>query len=332
MGVIYNRKQAYQDITNQIVKMLQEGKVPWHNEWLQYQIDFLTKRIYSGFNQLWLTLTMNFKRYKSPYWLGYKQVQKLKGKVKKGETGSRIYFFSRYIPCNVQKMCGNCKEKKSCLKSDMIQATNKNEKIKDINTVYKICEDYEPMWKVILQSHVVFNIEQTTLEIPNQTEEYMFDYSGIKKVLEGYTDIPPVLEGGTRAFYNRKEDYIGMPIKRLFFSEEAYYSTLFHELVHSTGYEKRLNRKSLYSIKGSEQYAFEELIAELGAMFLCLEAKIKNKRKIENSAAYIQSWIKVLQNNPDWIFKASRQAEKAVNYILRNMATEKNHDHDSIAA
>ncbi len=313
MGAIYNRKAIYQEITNQIVEILKQGKIPWQDTWVSSQSNYETKAAYHGFNQFFLNLMMNYKKYKFPYWLTFLQAKKLGGKVKKGEKGTLILFYSPYIPANSQSMCKNCHNSKECNKKNTFNKI----KIETRQDIDNLCEDYSPVWKSILKSHVVFNIEQTTLEIKeSSTEEYLFNLSKIKKVLENYIDMPPILEGGTRAAYNWQEDYIKMPIKKLFFTEESYYATLFHELVHSTGYEKRLNRQSLYSTKGDELYAYEELIAELGAMFLCAEAGMKNEKRIENSSAYIQSWIKVLKDNPDWIFKASNEAQKAVNYII----------------
>ena len=314
MGAIYNRKALYKQITDEIISLLKKGTIAWKEEWVRIQSNFSTKKSYSGFNQFWLNFKMNTKGYKTPYWLGFMQAKKMGGKIKKGEKGSQILYYSRYMPCNAEKMCFNCKNNKNCSYKDTIADNSiKIETQADIDT---ICDNYEPVWKTILKSHIVFNLDQIEgIKKPSITEEYIFDIKKIRQILESYVDIPPVLEGGTKASYNYQEDFINMPAKNLFFSEEAYWATLFHELVHSTGYEKRLNRPMVSKTK-IEKYSFEELIAELGAMFLCAEASIKNKRRLENSAAYIQSWIDVLSDNPDWVFKASIQAQKAVDYIL----------------
>jgi len=129
---------------------------------------------------------------------------------------------------------------------------------------------------------------------------------------------PPEIEhGGNRAYYRPSTDSIGMPEKKNFASEDGYYHILFHELVHSTMHITRLDRKK--SREGLEtrkhEYSFEELVAELGACFLACETGIQTDATLKNSASYLKSWIKPLQDNPDWIMKASSQASKAVKYI-----------------
>ncbi len=108
-----------------------------------------------------------------------------------------------------------------------------------------------------------------------------------------------------------------MPKLEQFTSSNEYYSTLFHEMTHSTGHCSRLNCE-LEKIAGfgSEEYSKEELIAEIGSAYLCEVAKIATKKTINNSVAYLQSWIKVLKNDKRLIISASGQAEKAVNFIL----------------
>jgi antirestriction protein ArdC len=316
MGAVYNRKALYKQITLEVVEMLKKGKIAWREQWVRLQSNFSTKQPYSGFNQFWLNLKMNVYGYKYPYWLGFMQAKKMGGKVKKGEKGTQVLFYSPYLPNNAERMCSNCKNVNNCSYKDTI--ADKKIKIESRDDIDNLCDDYSPVFKSILKTHFVFNLDQIEgIEIPEITEEYFYDISKVRNILDSYVDAPPVVEGGSKAAYNFREDFIKMPKKSLFFSEEGYWATLFHELTHSTGYEKRLNRK-MTTQADLESYSFEELIAELGAMFLCAEAGIKNQQRLENSAAYIQSWITVLEDNPDWIFKASLQAQRAVNYILKN--------------
>lgn len=109
-----------------------------------------------------------------------------------------------------------------------------------------------------------------------------------------------------------------MPEKELFFSDEEYYSTLFHELVHSTGHNKRLNRLKV----GKENYAKEELIAEIGNAFLCAETGIE-QITLENSTAYIKNWLGALKSDEKYIIFAAAQAQKAVDYILSTKKSSK---------
>jgi len=107
-----------------------------------------------------------------------------------------------------------------------------------------------------------------------------------------------------------------LPIAEAFNTSEEYYSTAFHELVHSTGHQSRLNRKEIVETNnfGSHDYSKEELVAELGAAFLCAECEIVD-RVIGNSTAYVSGWMEKLEKNPKWIVMASSKAEKAFRYI-----------------
>jgi len=128
---------------------------------------------------------------------------------------------------------------------------------------------------------------------------------------------PDIQYGGNRACYSVTLDYIKLPHQHTFLSSEEYYSTLFHELAHSTGHANRLARKSILepSYFGSHEYSKEELVAEMGAAFLCGHAGIENIT-INNSAAYIQGWLKALKNDKTLLIHAAAQAQKASDYIL----------------
>jgi antirestriction protein ArdC len=136
---------------------------------------------------------------------------------------------------------------------------------------------------------------------------------------------PPIAEGSAIPFYRPGTDSVHMPERRFFTSEEAYYSTLFHELTHSTGHESRLARKSLLENKGIDAtgearktYAEEELVAEMGASFLNAHAGFMDA-EIENSAAYLQGWIDALKSKDakGWIIRAASQAQKAADFVLK---------------
>ncbi len=124
------------------------------------------------------------------------------------------------------------------------------------------------------------------------------------------------LSGG-KAFYHKGQDYVNMPRMEVFNSSEDYYATLFHELVHSTGHKERLDRKELLNSKGfkTEDYAIEELTAEMGASYLKSYAGIPIEQ-VENNASYIQGWLERLKKDKKFIVYASAQAQKATDYIL----------------
>jgi antirestriction protein ArdC len=145
-----------------------------------------------------------------------------------------------------------------------------------------------------------------------------------EKIVEGYKDSPKIVnKDDNRAYYNPFFDFINMPVMGKFNKVEEYYSTIFHEMIHSTGHTNRLkrldNQKS--AAFGSEDYSKEELVAEFGAAMLCGIAGIENST-IENSTAYIQSWLKALRDDKTLAVKAAAQAQKAADYILGTMFQE----------
>lgn len=139
------------------------------------------------------------------------------------------------------------------------------------------------------------------------------------------TGLPAIKHQGDKAFYNPKNDSITLPNIERFNSDEAYYKTLFHELAHSTGHMKRLDRKELvaYDGFGKENYSKEELTAELTAAYLCAVCGIEEP-VINSSAAYIQGWLKALKNDKRLILKAATQAQAAADYILNISAHKVN--------
>jgi antirestriction protein ArdC len=154
----------------------------------------------------------------------------------------------------------------------------------------------------------VFNIDQMDgIEI--DTKQITFNpIQEAESLFNSMTDIPPILYGFDRACYIPSKDIINLPSKESFSHEEAYYETLFHELVHSTSSDKRLNRDT-------SSYASEELVAELGSAILCSEAGIVQS-VIDNSQAYINGWIKDLSDHPKMIMHCAALANKAIEYLV----------------
>jgi antirestriction protein ArdC len=128
---------------------------------------------------------------------------------------------------------------------------------------------------------------------------------------------PSIERKEARAYYQVSGDVVNMPKENLFQSDEEYYSTLFHELIHSTGHESRLNRDEISktNLCGSHDYSKEELVAEMGAAFLCGRCGIEPS-VIENQAAYIQGWLKKLKSHKKWLIYAAAKAQKATDFIL----------------
>ena len=133
---------------------------------------------------------------------------------------------------------------------------------------------------------------------------------------------PEIVHAGSKAFYSPITDRVTLPTPDLFASAEEYYATGFHELIHSTGHEKRLARESILEAApfGSATYSVEELVAEMGAAYLCAESGI-SPAVIENQAAYLAGWLNKLRHDRGLVIRAAGQAQRAADYVLRRMPT-----------
>jgi antirestriction protein ArdC len=276
-------------ITNKIIEKLKQGIVAWHKTWkIARPQNFVTKKVYRGINILLLNMT----DFSCPFWASFKQIQELGGKVKKGEKSTMVVYWKIL-------------EK---------QETVKRENGKKENVIHKI---------PLMRYYNIFNLEQTT-GIKYKVEKQEFNkIEKCEEVIAGYKDKPEVKHNLEKAYYAIILDYISIPNKKQFETEEGYYATLFHEYIHSTGAEHRLNRKTVAQagVFGSENYSKEELVAELGASFLSAITGIEQKT-IDNSASYIQNWLEQLQNDTSLIIYASAQANKAIDYILNGKKEE----------
>ena len=276
---------VYQIVTNRIIALLEQGTVPWQKPWIEPGIpkNLLSKRPYRGIN-LWLLLSLD---YQHNLFLTWDQLKKIGGSVKQGEHGHVVVFWKTL------KKDGDIEEE---------------ERKKNIP---------------LLRYYKVFNVEQCK-DIPenlvNLKVERHQEHDTLlqcEQIVECMPSVPDIKHKVQKAFYDIEKDYINMPRKKSFVTPESYYCTLFHELVHSTGHEKRLNRSSITQMmeSGSDQYSIEELVAEMGAAYLCSHAWILSEQ-VENIAAYIGGWVKQLSNDKKFIIRAAGNAQKAVDYIL----------------
>lgn len=165
----------------------------------------------------------------------------------------------------------------------------------------------------------VFKIGEQTEGIEPKRQNEAFEHDPIEeaeKIISGYKNAPKYTFNSGSAYYRPSEDVVNVPPKTDFKKIEAYYSTYFHEIVHSTGHSKRLNRAGIAEFNGfgTEKYSREELVAELGASMLCAIVGIENAI-LDSSASYIESWLKVLKDDKTMIISASQQAQKAVDHI-----------------
>ena len=281
---------AYQKITEQIIKALEEGTVPWQKGWLTNPaVSHNDGRVYSFLNQILL-------RRNGGEWLTFNQVTANGGKVKKGEHGSIVLFF-------------NFKE----------------EEIKDDNGNV-IIEAGEPLKRKIPMPryYYVFEVGQCEgIERKYPPKLKIHDsVAEAEQVIQNYLAANPDLRLderiGNRAYYSLTEDRVILPERGQFTDINEFYSTAFHEMVHSTMTKERCDRsKERFGENvafGSCNYSKEELVAEIGAVFLCEYVGIKGV--FDNSASYIKGWLKVLKNDSTFIVSAASKAEKAVQYIL----------------
>lgn len=277
--------QVYEIITERIIAELQKGVVPWHKPWKSSgPMNLVSKRAYRGVNT-WL---LGVSQYASPYWLTFKQAKALGGSVRAGQKATPVVFW-------------------------------KPVKSKDKTSG-------EEKTFPLLRYYSVFNVEQCDgLEkhIPVDVAKTVAPIDAAAAIVEGMPDKPTIQHGGTRACYAPGSDTVTMPPRDTFDNGEFYYSTLFHELTHATGHVSRLDRKGITESAGfgSETYSKEELVAELGAAFLCAEAGIV-ERLIDNSAAYINNWLGALKQDVKLVVQAAAQAQKAADYILNRKPAE----------
>jgi antirestriction protein ArdC len=282
-------------VTAMIIAKLEEGVIPWKKPWKNGVLpqNFLTKKTYRGIN----LLILHSFGHELSYYLTFKQVQSLGGKVRRGATSIPITYWNYYY-----------KLKES------------GRRILDIEAM-----QIDPALVVktaFLKYYRVFNVgdcdelDLSGLENNNLGNKPKIDLC--EEIVGTMPDPPKISNSGSEAYYSPLTDEVCIPAISKFHSSEAYYNVLFHELIHSTGHYSRLNREGVSANQGfgSEVYSKEELIAEIGAGILSGYAGISDEKLLSNSAAYIQAWMEKLSSDKNLIFEASGKAQKAVDYIL----------------
>ena len=280
---------VYEIVTQKILAELEKGNAPWRRPWAAGGLprNFVTKNEYRGLNCFLLQLNHLCE----PYYLTFNQIKNLNGSVKSGAESHLVIYWKW-----------------------MESKTETDEKGK--------AKRYP-----LLRYYRVFNIEQVHGIKYQSAVKQLTKFEKInhcEQIIAEYKNRPPVIHIKQQAYYNPIEDHINLPVKESFESHEEYYATLFHELIHSTGHSSRLNREEITTTSpfGSEEYSKEELVAEMGAAFLCAQTGISN-RTLANSAAYIRTWLSHLKKDCRILFHAASQSQKAVDYIV-NSTTEEN--------
>lgn len=281
--------QIYEMITQRIVSELEAGVVPWHQPWKKAVAprSLATGKVYQGINFVHLSAM----GYSNPWWLTYRKAELMGGHVKGGEHSVPAVYWK-------------------CIVRDDKDGNKK------------------AFWFTKYDN--VFNLEQTegVEGVPDIEQAPVINpIEECERILLQYPNPPHLEHRGDRAYYHPTFDKIVMPRMNTFDGAEEYYSTRFHEAIHSTGHGSRLNRKSIVDAGrfGDENYSEEELIAEIGAAFLCGCAEIENNT-VNNSVAYIGNWLTRLKNDKTFIVRASSKAQKAASFILNIKEESKRED------
>ena len=302
----------YQVITDTILASLEKGVQPWRKGWtalggaLSRPVSGGTGKPYSGVNVLLLWAAQSERGYHSETWHTYKGAQGKGGQVRKGEKGTRIVKWL-FLPFKE-----NGKVKLDASGEPVTFAKMR------LYTVFNACQieweegsKHDPGPRPTIE-------EDTVLIDGGKRSEAGDEYEDAKVILEAWSEQVTITHGGDSAFYRPSNDFIQLPHFEQFHGEAEYFSTAFHEVIHSTGHSTRLNRFKKER-KGSykQAYAFEELVAELGAAFLCADAGINQPEEPrEDHAQYLNHWLEVLKDDPKAIVSAASKAEKAAKLVL----------------
>ena len=270
----------YAAITDRIIAQMDQGIIPWQKPWISSgkAISHATGKPYSLLNQMLLGRPGEY--------ITFRQCQEAGGKVKKGEKSSLVCFWKW-----IEQEEGETGETKEV---PFLRYYN----------VFHIdqCEG-------ITAKHTQENTFPDGASTVENAQNIIYDYLG-------RTGVKLLHQEGDRAFYSPSTDEIILPIRKQFVSTAEYYSTVFHELAHSTGHPSRLNRLDKVVAFGSDVYSKEELVAEIGAAALVNHCGLESPTSFSNNAAYIQNWLSVLKGDKRLIVSAAGKAEKAVNLIL----------------
>lgn len=286
-------KDVYTIVTEQILSELEKGIVPWNRPWAgnSVPISMTTGKPYRGINILLLNIAAAAGGYKSNYWITQKAAKARGASLKPSQYGkySTVVFW-------------NWVEKED----------------KDTGEIDKF---------PILMFYQAYNVEQfNDLGYPKPEAQIDFDpIVEAESIVAGYQDRPEIKFGGDEAYYSPISDKIQLPHAEMFNSPESYYSTLYHEMGHSTGHESRLNREVKNKF-ANELYSKEELVAELTSAFLCGVAGINKTETLQQSVAYLDHWITVLKEDRRIIVQAAGKAQKAADFILGNRGDEEEED------
>lgn len=287
------RRDVEQEVTDRMMAALESGTIPWRKPWTVAgfaHTSVATGKPYRGMNVWLLALTSMERGYVSPFWLTFKQAQDHGGTVRKGEKGTQVLFWKML---DVQ---------------DRDRPTN---------------DDGSKRTKRIplVRGYTVFNLEQCDdvkmpprFTISDEGREPVAVPDAMREVLDGYVNGPSVrFVTQDSAHYDPAADCITLPTLDQFGTSAGFVATALHELTHSTGHPSRLDREQRNHF-GTDLYAREELVAEMGSAMLAASAGLDTD--FDQSAAYVKNWLGALRDDKSLVIVAAQRAQKAVDRIL----------------
>lgn len=300
-----SKENVYRVVTDRIIAQLEAGVPPWKKSWHTpsgtyqgFPKNLISGKEYRGGN-IFLLAASGFT---SPFWLTFKQAVAIGAKVRKGERGTPIvYWLKRERSTDQDSETGSPRRFMVPLYSYVFNAEQ--------------CQDFPPDALPSLSG------EGPISPLP-----------ACQALVEAMPAPPRIIHSGYEASYTCSQDLVRMPPRSLFDSPAHYYSTLFHELIHSTGHPSRLDR-DMSGAFGSAPYAREELVAELGAAMLCgvaggiepvkVETIVDGEPTLlESTASYLSYWIKTLNDEPQAFMRAAGRAQRAADFVLRRSFDE----------
>ncbi|MFO1291757.1 MAG: zincin-like metallopeptidase domain-containing protein [Rubrivivax sp.] len=282
-------RDLYAEVTRRIVEAIERGARPWCRPWSRDQsaAGMVPRRhtgeAYRGVNVLLLWAAAQERGYTAQTWMTFRQAQAEGGQVRKGEKGTTVVFAGQFTP-----------------------AVAMNEDSDDDAPTRQA--------RAYLRSYTVFNVEQVD-GLPSPPASQPAEVPKVSVAAQAFIDRTgaTVHHGGDRAFYAPGPDVVQLPHVRQFRDVAAYLGTLTHELVHWTGHPDRLARQFGQRF-GDHAYAMEELVAELGAAFVCARLNVGAEPR-DDHAAYLAEWLAVLKADKRAVFTAAAQAQRAADYL-----------------
>jgi antirestriction protein ArdC len=331
-----SQDDIYSYITELILNTIEKvGHLPWQKDWIGSGSEgtaknYVSKKEYSGVNFL-LNFDVKFDedgrgylvliKFTQPYYLTFNQIKEAKASLVEGSKARRVIYYTMIFNYDNGALKFKTTDKKKF--TEFVKENNITKEDLKQHLIKIPIVKYYNVYRADHCTGLVFESDKIKTKKVNPITE-------AQSIIDGYKNPPTYTFIGDKAYYQPVSDTLNMPKIEAFKSEAGYYSTFFHEMTHSTGHSKRLDRGNDTRVrdgskKDKQAYAFEELVAELGAVFLCAESGILFHTR-DNSAKYLKGWnnalVNELENDNRFFLKASAKAQKAVNLILDKQPEE----------